>query len=49
MAWVLAADRPVMTTRWPSLCNCRAPAAPMPSLAPVMTMVLDMKRSFPTR
>ena len=40
-AAVFSGDRPTTTTRCPSLVSLRAAAAPIPSLAPVMTIVFS--------
>src|SRR6185369_957971 len=34
-------DRPTTVSRWPRRASSRAAAAPMPSLAPVMTMIFE--------
>ena len=42
IAFVLSGSRPTTTTLWPCAFSVRAAAAPMPSLAPVITIVLDI-------
>ena len=45
-AAVFSGDLPTMTTSWPAALRVRAAAAPIPSLAPVMTIVREVASGF---